>query len=60
MDKNTCNIVTTISIDSALCYFLIAGEEREVLRSSRYCLESNTGITASERGLLISFHMLNL
>lgn len=32
VDKNTCNIVTTISIDAALCYFLISGEEREVLK----------------------------
>lgn len=52
--------VTTISIDSALCYFFISGEEREILRSSRYCLKSNMRITANGRGFLIYFQVLNL
>lgn len=40
--------------------FLISGEEREVLRKSRYCLESNRRITANDGGLLIYFHTLNI
>lgn len=40
--------------------FFISGEEREVMRSSRYCLESNRRIAGNGRGLLIYFHTLNI
>lgn len=43
-----------------LILFFISGEEREVMRSSRYCVESNRRITVNDRGLLIYFLMLNI
>lgn len=40
--------------------FFLSGEEREVMRSSRYCLESKRRIAVNDRGLLICFHALNI
>ena len=40
--------------------FFVSGEEREVMRSSRYCLESNRRIAVNGSVLLIYFHLLTI